>query len=445
MKSLFEPASEKPFPSLLLPVRPEEFLGQPHLMGEGGVLLRMITRRTFRSMVIYGPPGCGKSAFVHLLQNILPFHFELVRAGESSGNDLRKAIDRGISYRQSGQDCLLVIEEIDRFTRSQQDVLVPALEKGDLLLLGLSFDNPQRTLLPPLSSRLLLFSFQPLSPEDLRILLERGRDFLEKRYRVPITFTPEAASLLVRRAGGDGRKLLILFETLVSSRKDPKGESEVRVDLSEVQGMEAGSGGIFHDRENHYDLISAFIKSVRNHDPDAAIHYLARMIESGEDPVFISRRLVILASEDVGLANPHALTVAVSCLEAVRSIGMPEGRIVLAETSLYLALSPKSNSAYRAMVRASEEVREGFLPPVPFFFRNNLPSDSIQAGSIPEKREKTYIYPPDAPDGVSHQSGLPEGHTLYSPPKRPVGEESEMVQRLKIWSRQKRNSIDNGK
>ena len=153
MKSLFEPASQKPLSSLLFPDRPEEFLGQPHLMGERGILRRLIAVRSFRSMVIHGPPGCGKSAFVHLLQKVLPFHFEVVRAGESSGGELKKAIDRGVSYRQSGQDCLLVIEEIDRFTRTQQDVLVPALERGDLLLLGLSFDNPLRALLPPLASR----------------------------------------------------------------------------------------------------------------------------------------------------------------------------------------------------------------------------------------------------------------------------------------------------
>ncbi|AFS53148.1 replication-associated recombination protein A [Leptospirillum ferriphilum] len=444
MKSLFEPASQKPLSSLLFPDRPEEFLGQPHLMGERGILRRLIAVRSFRSMVIHGPPGCGKSAFVHLLQKVLPFHFEVVRAGESSGGDLKKAIDRGVSYRQSGQDCLLVIEEIDRFTRTQQDVLVPALERGDLLLLGLSFDNPLRALLPPLASRLLLFSFQPLSPDDLLTLLERGRQFLEKRDRSPVSISPEAASVLVRRSGGDGRKLLLLFEALVISRKDHGERREVQIGLPEVHGMEAGSGGIFYDREQHYDLISAFIKSIRNHDPDSAIHYLARMIESGEDPVFISRRLVILASEDVGLANPHALTVAVSCLEAVRSIGMPEGRIVLAETSLYLALSPKSNSAYRAIDRAIREVREGFLPPVPFFFRNVSPSSVIQSGAFPDKRDP-YLYPPEMPNGVSPQSGLPEGHTVYSPPERLVGEESEMVKRLERWRRQKGNPEEDEK
>ena len=444
MKSLFEPASGQPLPSLLFPATLEEFLGQTRLMGEGGVLRRLVLNQMFRSMVIYGPPGCGKSAFVHLLKKTLPFHFEIVRAGEASGGDLRKAMDRGISYRQSGQECLLVIEEIDRFTRTQQDALVPALERGDLFLLGLSFDNPVRTLLPPLASRLLIFSFLPLSPEDLSILLERGRRFLEKRGGVPVRLSPEAVSLLIRRSGGDGRKLLILLETLTSSRKGTGDDGNIMIDLPAVRDMDAGIGGMFHDKESHYNLISAFIKSVRNHDPDAAIHYLARMIESGEDPVFIARRLVILAAEDIGLANPLALTVAVSCMEAVRSIGMPEGRIVMAEATLFLALSPKSNSAYRAIDQALGEVRDGFLPPVPSFLRNVLPPESIQAGLSPGNKE-SYLYPPDAPQGVSPQSGLPKGHILYTPGEHPAGEESEMLERLMHWQSQKRDLEEKGR
>jgi putative ATPase len=421
----------------------EEFLGQPRLMGEGGVLRRLIMNRTFRSMVIYGPPGCGKSAFVHLSRKMLPYHFETVRAGEASGNDLRKSIDRGISYRQSGQECLLVIEEIDRFTRTQQDALVPALEREDIRLLGLSFDNPVKTLLPPLASRLLLFSFQPLSPENLSVLLERGRRFLERREGIPVRLSAEAVSFLVRRSGGDGRKLLITIDVLVSARKGEASGQEIVIDLAAVRRMDAVSGGVSLDRESHYNLISAFIKSVRNHDPDSAVHYLARMIDAGEDPVFIARRLVVLAAEDIGLANPLALTVSVACLEAVRSIGLPEARIVMAETALFLAMSPKSNSAYRAIDRALAEVRDGFLPPVPFFLRNVLPPSSVQSGMLQE-REESYLYPPDTPTGVSLQSGLPEGHTVYFPPEHLSGEESEMVRRLRDWKRLKSDPGEKG-
>lgn len=436
MKSLFESPREIPFPALLLPETLKDFLGQPHLMGEKGYLRGLLERQTFRSMVIYGPPGCGKSSFVRILEKTLPFHFETVRAGEASGGDLRKAIDRALSFRQSGQEPLLVIEEIDRFTRVQQDALVPALERGDLKLLGLSFDNPVKALLPPLASRLLVFSFHPLDPTDLTALLEKGRIFLEKRQRIRILIDHGAHSILVRRAGGDGRKLLITLEGLLAGKEDV---GEVRIDAEMIRRMEGGTGGVFHDAETHYDLISAFIKSVRNHDPDAAVHYLARMLEAGEDPLFISRRLVILAAEDIGLANPMALPVAVACLEAVRSIGLPEARIPMAETTVYLALSLKSNSAYKAIDRALAEVREGFLPPVPAFLKNVQPPD--HSGGIRTEEKEPYIYPHDAPGGVSRQSGLPEGHHIYRPGKNVRGEEQEMIRRLEEWRRIKKDSF----
>lgn len=440
MKSIFEAPREIPLPSLLLPETIRDFLGQTHLMGEKGFLRGLLERRTFRSMILFGPPGCGKSSFVRILEKTMPYHFVTVRAGESSGGDLRKAIDRALSFRQSGQEPLLVIEEIDRFTRTQQDALVPALERGDLLLMGLSFDNPVKTLLPPLASRLLILPFRPLDPADLSALLEKGRIFLENHLGVRILIEDDAVSMMVHRAGGDGRKLLITLDALLSTLHGGAGSDEVRIDAAMIRRMEGGTGGIFHDAETHYDLISAFIKSVRNHDPDASVHYLARMIASGEDPLFIARRLVVLAAEDIGLSNPMALPVAVACLEAVRSIGLPEARIPMAETTLYLALSPKSNSAYKAIDRALAEVREGFLPPVPPFLKNvHLPDHS---GGIATEDKEAYLYPHDTPRGVSSQSGLPEGHQIYLPVKNVRGEEREMLSRLEEWQRMKKTGSE---
>ncbi|MHB1605203.1 MAG: AAA family ATPase [Leptospirales bacterium] len=419
--------------SLLLPDTADAFLGQSHLMGRNAPLRSFLERKTFRSMVIHGPPGCGKSSFVQLVERLLPFHFQIVRGAEGTAADLKKAIDLGRNYLRSGQKTILVIEEIDRFTRTQQDVLVPALERGDILLLGLSYDNPIRSLLPPLVSRVLIFLFYPLSPENLASLLERARLFLANEKKVRIEIDRAAQTLLVRRAGGDGRKLLLVFEAIVTAFGNSSGTLEIG--LEQVARFEGSSGGLGRDPDTHYDLISAFIKSVRNHDPDASIHYLARMIETGEDPLFVARRLVVLASEDIGLANPAALPVAVSCLEAIRSIGMPEGRIPLAQTTLYLALSPKSNSAYKAIDRSLKEVREGFLPPVPEFLKNvHLPDtapgqEGLQGGS--------YRYPPDEPSGVSPQRYFSGKGLLYSPPLHPNGEEAEMVRRLLGWLRAK--------
>lgn len=434
-KLLFAPPADSLLASRLLPDKKEDFLGQPHLMGPGGVLSGFFDAGTLRSMVLFGPPGCGKSSFVHLSKSLLPFHFETVRGAEDGLPNLRKALEAGKSFREAGQQTVVVIEEIDRFTRSQQDVLVPYLERGDVILLGLSFDNPIRALLPTLVSRVLIFPFHSLAPEDLKKLLERGRNRLQRDRGAPVRIEDEAADLLVRRAGGDGRKLLLALEALAVSCGGMSGP--VNIGLDEAVRFEGISGGLLRDGESHYDFISAFIKSVRNHDPDAALHYLARMIETGEDPMYVARRLVILAAEDIGLANPQALSIAVSCLEAVRSIGLPEARIPLAETAIYLALSPKSNSAYTAIGRAIKAVRDGFLPPVPEFLKNvHLRSESLWEEAAPESSE--YVYPHDQESGVSGQEYVPGNPRFYGPSKRQCGEEAGMVARQKEWERLKK-------
>lgn len=428
-KSLFGPSIDALLTTRLLPDDKEDFLGQSHLMGPGRVLSGFLDAGTLRSMVLFGPPGCGKTSFVHLARSRLPFHFETVRGAEDGLPSLRKALEVGKSYREAGQQTIVVIEEIDRFTRSQQDVLVPYLERGDAILLGLSFDNPIRTLLPTLVSRTLLFPFYPLEPPDLAKLAEKGRILLEKDRAAPVRIESEAMDLLIRRAGGDGRKLLLALEALVLAHGGKSGP--VRIDREEAERFEGLSGGLIHDGESHYDFISAFIKSVRNHDPDAALHYLARMIETGEDPLYVARRLVILASEDIGLANPGALTLAVACLDAVRSIGLPEARIPLAETTIYLALSPKSNSAYKAIGKAVKAVRGGFLPPVPDFLKNvHLRSETLWEE---DGDPSAYVYPHDQETGVASQEYVPGNPRFYVPPASQKGDEEGMVERQKEW------------
>jgi putative ATPase len=433
-KSIFAPPSDSLLASRLLPEKKEDFLGQPHLMGHGGILSGFLDAGTLRSTILFGPPGCGKSSFVHLAKSLLPFHFETVRGAEDGLPILRKALEAGKSFREAGQQTVVVIEEIDRFTRSQQDVLVPYLERGDVILLGLSFDNPIRALLPTLVSRALIFPFRPLAPLDLKKLLERGRNRLQRDRGAPVRIEDGAGDLLVRRAGGDGRKLLLVLEAFAVSYGGTSGP--VNIGLEDAMRFEGLSGGLLRDGESHYDFISAFIKSVRNHDPDAALHYLARMIETGEDPMYVARRLVILASEDIGLANPGALPIAVSCLEAVRSIGLPEARIPLAETAIYLSLSPKSNSAYKAIGRAIKAVREGFLPPVPEFLKNvHLRSESLWEEESTESSE--YIYPHDQETGVSGQEYVPGNPRFYVPSKLQRGDEAGMVERQREWERLK--------
>ncbi len=432
-KSLFDPSVDSLLTNRLLPDRKEDFLGQPHLMGPGGPLSGFLEAGTLRSMVLYGPPGCGKTSFVRLVRSKLSFHFETVRGAEDGLPDLRKSLEVGKSYREAGQQTVVVIEEIDRFSRSQQDILVPYLERGEVILLGLSFDNPIRALLPTLVSRILLFPFYPLEPPDLARLAERGRMQLEKDRAAPVRIEREGMDLLIRRAGGDGRKLLLTLEALVIAHGGKSGT--LRIGRDEVERFAGLSGGLMRDGESHYDFISAFIKSVRNHDPDAALHYMARMIETGEDPLYIARRLVILASEDIGLANPGALTLAAACLDAVRSIGLPEARIPLAETTIYLTLSPKSNSAYKAIGKAVKAVRGGFLPPVPEFLKNvHLRSESLWE----EDRDTSgYLYPHDQKNGVDRREYVAGNPRFYEPPTSQRGDEEEMVERQKEWERLK--------
>lgn len=331
----------------------------------------------------------------------------------------------------------MIVDEIHTWSKSQQEVLLGGVETGQILLLGLSNASPYGVLIPPLASRVLLLPFHPLPDPDLRRLLSRGVLRLGEEGGRVVSLSETAADILVRYSAGDGRRLLSSCEGayLAALGKGRAGTASGPVDIgeSDVLSVLQTAAQPYGDKDSHYDIISAFIKSVRNYEVDAALHWLARMIEGGEDPLYIARRLVVLASEDVGLADPHALTQAVACYEAVSRIGLPEGRIPLALTTITLSLSPKSISAYRAIDRALEKVREGFTPPVPVHLKDRTTKRGLTGVS---GKDLEYLYPPDQPSGVSSQlylPGRPEEHRYYLPEGR--GREREMKERFEAVRR----------
>ena len=441
-RSLFEKGhGGAPLPYRLRPSSIDDMVGQEALFGKEGVLRGFLDRGTWPSMVLFGPPGTGKSGFVRLLPALLPDHsFSTLNATTAGVAELRKELSRGEERKIAGGRHVVVVDEIHTWSKSQQEVLLDGVESGQIILLGLSNATPYAALIPPLASRLLLFPFQPLDESSLAIILDRGIACLSREGHMALEVDREARSLLVRFAGGDGRRLLSTLEGAVLAAGEAKGGDTVRVGSREVLSILQSAGQYYGDKDTHYDIISAFIKSVRNYEPDAALHWLARMIEGGEDPLYIARRLVILASEDVGLADPQALTQAVSCYTAVSQVGLPEGRIPLALTTLYLALSPKSVSAYRGIDRALADVRAGFAPPVPVHLRDRTTKRGLALTTSEEAL--SYDYPPDMPDGISFQEYLPGGEPgrYYVPEER--GRERELRERLEAVRRirKERNS-----
>lgn len=407
MKSIFgDGPPSLPFATLSGRLWPESLDGPMGFVGqdvskEGGVLRHVLETGFLRSLVLYGPPGCGKSAFIRLFFKLHDVCQTTLRGSETSSSEIRQAIDRAKGDRKAGSRHVLVVEEIDRLGKNHQDLLIAPVDEGDIILIGLSNENPLRTFLPALASRVLSIKFRPLFPEEIGQILDRAILFLSGQSGRPVVISGNGRKLLLERSGGDARKMLGALEWAFEMDRSHSDQKEVLITESSLLNGIGQTGGLYLDRENHFDLISSFIKSVRNHDPNGALHWLARMIESGEDPLYISRRLIVLASEDIGLAEPFALTMATSCLAAVSAIGLPEARIILSETTIYLALSPKSNTAYKAIDRSIQSVRDGFLPPVPPYFKLEGKSG--------------YLYPPDQPGGISPQRSIPHGHNYYQP------------------------------
>lgn len=356
-----QPLAERMRPKTL-----DEYIGQKHLVGEGAVLRRMIDAGRISSFILWGPPGVGKTTLARIIANRLETPFYTLSAVTSGVKDVRDVIDKARSNRFfSQQSPILFIDEIHRFSKSQQDSLLGAVETGVVTLIGATTENPSFEVIRPLLSRCQLYVLKSLEKDDLLELLHRAitTDAILKEKQVELRET----DAMLRYSGGDARKLLNILELVVEA---DDSVPVVVTDEKVVERLQQNPLAYDKDGEMHYDIISAFIKSIRGSDPDGALYWLARMVEGGEDPAFIARRLVISASEDIGLANPNALLLANAAFDAVMKIGWPEGCIPLAEATVYLATSPKSNSAYEGINSALELVRQTGNLPVPLHLRN---------------------------------------------------------------------------
>lgn len=404
----------------------DAYVGQKHIVGKGAVLRSMIDSGRIASFILWGPPGVGKTTLAQIIANKLETPFYTLSAVTSGVKDVREVIEKARQNRFfTTASPILFIDEIHRFSKSQQDSLLGAVEKGIVTLIGATTENPSFEVIRPLLSRCQLYVLKPLEREDLEELLHRAvteDEELRKR-----TIVLQETDAMLRYSGGDARKLLNILELVVES----EGSDSVTI-TNEMVANRLQQNPLAYDKggDMHYDIISAFIKSIRGSDPDAALYWLARMIEGGEDPKFIARRLVISASEDVGLANPNALLLANAAFDAVNKIGWPEGRIPLAEATVYLATSPKSNSAYLAVDEALACVRKTGNQPVPLHLRN-APTQLMKSLGYHDG----YKYAHDFPDHFVEQQYLPDQlkdsrfwHAQHSP-----SEEKQYQWMLRCW------------
>lgn len=388
-----EPLAERMRPRSL-----DDYVGQKHLVGEGAILRKMIDAGRISSFILWGPPGVGKTTLAQIIAHTLKVPFYTLSAVTSGVKDVREVIERAKNNRFfDSASPILFIDEIHRFSKSQQDSLLGAVEKGIVTLIGATTENPSFEVIRPLLSRCQLYVLKPLGKDDLQGLLERAihKDVVLKEKDITLKET----SAMLRYSGGDARKLLNILELIVNSFS-----SDEIIITDEVVERELQQNPLAYDKqgEMHYDIISAFIKSIRGSDPDAALYWMARMIEGGEDPQFIARRVVISASEDIGLANPNALLLANAAFDTVMKIGWPEARIALAEAVVYLATSPKSNSAYLGINAAIARVRETGNLPVPLHIRNAPTQLMAELGY-----HDGYKYPHDYPRHFTSQQYLP--------------------------------------
>lgn len=416
-----EPLAERMRPRTL-----DEYIGQKHLVGEGAVLRRMIDSGHISSFILWGPPGVGKTTLAQIIANKLDTPFYTLSAVTSGVKDVREVIEKAKNGRFfSSASPILFIDEIHRFSKSQQDSLLGAVERGIVTLIGATTENPSFEVIRPLLSRCQLYILKSLGKEDLLELIDRAitTDVELKERKI----TVKESGALLRYSGGDARKLLNILQLVVESESTYE---VVFTDKLVQDRLQQNPLAYDKDGEMHYDIISAFIKSIRGSDPDAALYWMARMIEGGEDPQFIARRLVISAAEDIGLANPNALLLANAAFDAVMKIGWPEGRIPLAEACVYLATSPKSNSAYSGINSALQFVKETGNLPVPLHLRNAPTKLMAEIGY-----HDGYLYPHDYPGNFTPQQYLPEeakGVRLWHAQHSPV-EEKQYQNMLRLW------------
>lgn len=402
----------------LSPKSLDEFVGQTHLIGPDKPLRRMIEQDQLVSMLLWGPPGCGKTSLSRLISQITSARYIALNAVTARISDIKEAVEQARYARQNHQRTIIFVDEIHRFNKTQQDALLPDVENGLLTLIGATTENPFFSVIPALVSRSQIFELKTLQTADLAILARRA---VEKKSHPDLqhVWTDDGIARIAQLAAGDARRVFNVVEMACLSL--PKGTV---IDGAALENLTLTPGAGYSE-DDHYNFASALIKSIRGSDPDAAVYWLARMLAGGEQPEFIARRLIVLASEDVGNADPMGLLMATALLDAVRFIGMPEIRINLAQVVTYLACAPKSNAAYLAIDKAMHLIENGTLYPVPDYLK-----DAHYPGARKLGYGKGYTYAHDCPDGISTQPGITPPLTLYEP--KPIGYEKQLVSRLHI-------------
>jgi putative ATPase len=402
----------------------DEFAGQKHFLGPGKLLRRMLEADRLTSVIFYGPPGTGKTTLAQLVAQYTKSHFEQVNAAAVGVKEVRAILDAAKErLANSGERTVLFLDEIHRFNRAQQDILLPDVEAGYVILVGATTENPFFAVNSPLISRSQIFQFSPLTEDEIRELVRRALADKERGFgNLDIKLDEDALNLWATMSDGDGRRALMALEVAVLSMQREGGNIHITLDVAE-QSIQRKA--IVYDAtgDEHYDAASALIKSMRGSDPDAAVYWVARMLEAGEDPRFIARRIAILASEDVGNADPRAISVASACFDIVEKVGMPEARITLSQAAIYMATAPKSNAAYVAINEAIEDVREGRTIPVPRHLRSTAYGGSAKLG-----HGKGYKYAHDYEGGFVDQDYLGVDKTYYRPTNR--GYEAEIAERM---------------
>lgn len=423
----------QPLADRMRPMKLDDFLGQEHLVGKGAVIRKMVESGNVMSFILWGPPGVGKTTLARIIANQLKRPFFNLSAVHSGVKDVRDTIEKAKKQQFFNQpNPILFIDEVHRFNKSQQDSLLGAVEQGIITLVGATTENPSFEVISPLLSRCQVYILNPLSKNDLIQLVKNAlkKDILLKQLKIEI----KEYDTMLQYSGGDARKLLNILELIVNAdiSDHPEKEKEITIKITNKRVADTVQENIaLYDKngEQHYDIISAFIKSIRGSDPNAAVYWLARMVEGGEKPEFIARRLLVLAAEDIGLANPNALLLATNCFQAVHMVGWPESRIILSEAAIYLATSPKSNSAYQAINEAQELVRETGDLSVPLHIRN-APTPLMQELGYGKDYKYAHSYEGNfVPDDFLPKEIL--NKKLYDPQDN--ARENELRQRLRNW------------